>query len=376
MLLSGRHDEIEMKSIILGGSNSVLVCGIRRGIEKRTDALNLALGGTSSLQNLSSMVKNTEKIADADFVVTESNVNDSLAAHAEPVSLSDVIEIIDDYYQALRSLTNRVYVLILPINHKNKYMEAESISEPINAAHRRACLRYGFRLVDMSKKVKSLSDEQIQLLMPHPRHVVESYLYHLGERIVTHAKENKFEPFEDSPNENSYFVLDHKATESSFRVKKNSRFSEKVVDINKEVFFNNNLGRSRLVGISSWNDGYAGIKIYSESGVFVKFFSGLNTLAHVASRVTVGEGEIKLESCNIEDVETEGNIFLGKNEKNSVTDFSVVDLILRQCERKENTDKYLYDADSIDITDLLAPDLLPYVRSSNESYRLGAKYGD
>ena len=42
-----------MKNIILlGGSNSVMVNGLQKGLREYANVTNLALGGTTSLQNL------------------------------------------------------------------------------------------------------------------------------------------------------------------------------------------------------------------------------------------------------------------------------------------------------------------------------------
>ena len=68
-----------MKNIILlGGSNSVMVNGLQKGLREYANVTNLALGATTSIQNLYELKreKNQEAIKNADLIVTESNIND------------------------------------------------------------------------------------------------------------------------------------------------------------------------------------------------------------------------------------------------------------------------------------------------------------
>ncbi|TWO19795.1 hypothetical protein YZ82_06825 [Campylobacter hyointestinalis] len=68
-----------MKNIILlCGSNSVMVNGLQKGLREYANVTNLALGGSTSLQNLYELKreKNQEAIKNADLIVTESNINE------------------------------------------------------------------------------------------------------------------------------------------------------------------------------------------------------------------------------------------------------------------------------------------------------------
>ena len=68
-----------MKNIVLlGGSNSVMVNGLQKGLREYANVTNLALGGTTSIQNLYELYrpKNQEAIKNADLIITESNIND------------------------------------------------------------------------------------------------------------------------------------------------------------------------------------------------------------------------------------------------------------------------------------------------------------
>ncbi|EJK8326806.1 hypothetical protein NLU69_001927, partial [Campylobacter coli] len=66
--------------VLLGGSNSILVQGLQKGLRENENInfTNLALGATTSLQNLYEIIrnKNKQKIQSADLIITESNIND------------------------------------------------------------------------------------------------------------------------------------------------------------------------------------------------------------------------------------------------------------------------------------------------------------
>lgn len=59
-----------MKNIVLlGGSNSVMVNGLQTVLKEYANVINLALGGTTSLQNLYELKreKNQEAVQNADW---------------------------------------------------------------------------------------------------------------------------------------------------------------------------------------------------------------------------------------------------------------------------------------------------------------------
>ncbi len=69
-----------MNVILLGGSNSVVKNGLRVGLEQKNVTLhNFSLGLSSSLQNLYELIRQEKIISKADFIVSESNINDYLS---------------------------------------------------------------------------------------------------------------------------------------------------------------------------------------------------------------------------------------------------------------------------------------------------------
>ncbi|MBX2676478.1 hypothetical protein I8881_05915, partial [Campylobacter jejuni] len=104
--------------VLLGGSNSVMVDGLSAGLnQKHIKLTNLALGGTSSLQNLYELyrVKNQNIIQDADFIITESNIND--IHHNRPMEslpLDNIYRNLKLYFSKLSILKKKIIILILP----------------------------------------------------------------------------------------------------------------------------------------------------------------------------------------------------------------------------------------------------------------------
>lgn len=68
------------KIVLLGGSNSVMVNGLQKGLrQENIELINLALGATDNLQNLFELVneKKQQALLEADFIIIETNINDS-----------------------------------------------------------------------------------------------------------------------------------------------------------------------------------------------------------------------------------------------------------------------------------------------------------
>ncbi|MEE3695084.1 hypothetical protein V2I21_08145 [Campylobacter sp. CLAX-22107-21] len=112
-----------MKNIVLlGGSNSVIVNGLQKGLREYANVTNLAVGGTTSIQNLYELKreKNQEAIQNADLLITESVIN-KLDNHniRENLSLSIIFKNLQYLYATLYTFHRPVYILILPYRFKN-----------------------------------------------------------------------------------------------------------------------------------------------------------------------------------------------------------------------------------------------------------------
>ena len=134
-----------MKNIVLlGGSNSVMVNGLQKGLKEYANVANLALGGTTSLQNLYELKreKNQETIQNADLIITESVINE-LDNHniRENLPLDIIFKNLQFLYITLYKLKKPVCILILPYRSKNYQV--------VINMHRFLANYYGLNIVDM-----------------------------------------------------------------------------------------------------------------------------------------------------------------------------------------------------------------------------------
>ncbi|WP_258522360.1 hypothetical protein [Campylobacter hyointestinalis] len=136
-----------MKNIILlGGSNSVMVNGLQKGLREYANVTNLALGSSTSLQNLYELKreKNQEAIKNADLIVTESNINE-LHQHLnkrEQLSLETIFRNMQYFYASLYQLKIPVCIIILPTFHQNEY-------DIVNNMHKHLANFYKFSLISL-----------------------------------------------------------------------------------------------------------------------------------------------------------------------------------------------------------------------------------
>jgi hypothetical protein len=133
---------------LLGGSNSILKNGLSKGLGTSLNLTNFALGASSSLQNLHSLIRNIEKIGTLDVVFSESNVNDFHSAWLVKVSMSVVLENIDRYYQELNFVCQNVVVLVLLL------VSGCDIAKAINKQHLVNIHKYGFTYLDLDKAMR------------------------------------------------------------------------------------------------------------------------------------------------------------------------------------------------------------------------------
>ncbi|WP_236847970.1 coiled-coil domain-containing protein [Campylobacter devanensis] len=163
-----------MKNIILlGGSNSAMVNGLQKGLREYANVTNLALGGTTSLQNLYELKreKNQEAIKNADLIVTESNINeiDNNAHEKEALSLEIIFKNLQYLYATLYELKKPVCILILPFE-VHRYVAIDNM-------HRFLANYFGLNIIDMQSYYEK--SEIIQFgnkFGPHQLAVVNRYV--------------------------------------------------------------------------------------------------------------------------------------------------------------------------------------------------------
>ena len=78
-MIKDNGNNLTKNIILLGGSNSVMVNGLQKGLKQMgINLTNLALGATTSIQNLYEILRDKNKTAidESDLIITESNIND------------------------------------------------------------------------------------------------------------------------------------------------------------------------------------------------------------------------------------------------------------------------------------------------------------
>ena len=135
-----------MKNIVLlGGSNSVKVNGLQKGLREYANVTNLALGSSACLQNLYELKreKNQYAIKNADLIVTESNINEiyNNGNTKEALSLEIIFKNLQYLYATLYELKKPVCILILPLR-LHRYVTIDNM-------HRFLANYYGLNIIDM-----------------------------------------------------------------------------------------------------------------------------------------------------------------------------------------------------------------------------------
>lgn len=123
--------------VLLGGSNSVMVNGLQKGLRGENVKLtNLALGSSISLQNLYELKreKNQEFLQVADLIITESNINEIANHHGYSfVPLSIILASVHWLYEELYRLKKKYSSCFCPIIQASISMQ-QQLTMPIGLA--------------------------------------------------------------------------------------------------------------------------------------------------------------------------------------------------------------------------------------------------
>ena len=258
--------------ILLGGSNSVMVNGLQKGIregiaklnegkdeKEQLEFYNFGLGSSISFQNLYELLRerNQEILKNTQLIITESNINEIGNHHGySKIPLETIIRSIEWLYEKLHSLKKKVVILLLP------YMNPSCIDQQIiDNAHRDCANRYGFNLIDMQTTYKK--DNLWNFYGCWGAHQMASLMKTLGKNITMNF--NNFLPpnnllmasnlpqFEIlSPENMELLVGDIEKKEL-----KNSAFCENIFRIanNTKLQFPQKYQGFHLIGLHAWNEG-------------------------------------------------------------------------------------------------------------------------
>lgn len=271
-----------MKVVLLGGSNSIVKNGLRVGLENKDIIFhNYALGLSSSLQNLYELIRQKDTIKNADYIISESNINDYLSLN----DLNIIIRNIDYFYEELYKANKTTIVLILPIPvYNNK-------SKTINEIHRRNCAYYGFNLIDVDfyyQKNNLYDFDQNYKFHPMPLAIQE-----LGKNIIKNLhlfKKNKKDIFLSKRTFSIYtpsnlITYQHK---NSFFCELTSRIDNKA-----KLQFPKKYHGYQILGIHTWNKNnlnipaYSSLIIESSQHKIIKNFGLINTFQDIESKEAI-----------------------------------------------------------------------------------------
>ena len=261
-----------MKNIVLlGGSNSVMVNGLQKGLKEYTNVTNLALGGTTSLQNLYELKreKNQEAIQNADLIITESVINE-LDNHniRENLSLDIIFKNLQFLYITLYKLKKPVCILILPYRSKNYQI--------VINMHRFLANYYGLNIVDMQNYYQN--NEIIQFGNKFGAHQLAVVNRNVGKEIAKNIDIFKISKKSLDINMPEFKIVtpENMQRNGNFKIfnPNNSMYNEIVYRLEKgnSLSFNDCDGYE-IIGMHSWN--------LENSGEITKL--GFGIAAHCAS---------------------------------------------------------------------------------------------
>ena len=262
-----------MKNIVLlGGSNSVMVNGLQKGLKEYANVTNLALGGTTSLQNLYELKreKNQEAIQNADLIITESVINE-LDNHniRENLSLDIIFKNLQFLYITLYKLKKPICILILPYRSKNYQI--------VINMHRFLANYYGLNIVDMQKHYQN--NEIIQFGNKFGGHQLAAVNRNVGKEIAKNIDIFKISKKSLDINMPEFKIVtpENMQRNGNFKIfnPNNSMYNEIVYRLEKgnSLSFNDCDGYE-IIGMHSWN--------LENSGEITKLGFGIAT-AHCAS---------------------------------------------------------------------------------------------
>ncbi|WP_138473386.1 SGNH/GDSL hydrolase family protein [Poseidonocella sp. HB161398] len=249
---------------LLGGSNSILRYGFQRGLCKPGD-LKLAVGASTSLQNLHAIVSNRSRVLDCDVIVSESNVNDFHAVSAGVATLERAKERIAWLYEEIYRTGLPAIIVLFPVAHKNPNAHNVKEALKVNSFHRTLCEKFGFFISDMSNSLMDVDPQEMEAryLQPEPLHPNQAISCHFGSNLRQWIEASKL-PSKHRHTESNFFTSDL----SGQYEKKNSLFERSLFQLESAVEISEQDGS--LLGIETWSDGASELVIDFEGGRIVK----------------------------------------------------------------------------------------------------------
>lgn len=291
--ISSINDSDYINIVLLGGSNSIMRTGIQSGLlaNPRIHLTNLAIGGSTSLQNIAALIANWNLCSSADLIITESNVNDMFACWNTGISYDRIRHVVHDLFELLHVCNPTVLSIIVAANI-NAYPEQvhdkrSQIKNQINLIHRESASIFKIPTLDLDDLLLSLPLEKQHALVPDPFHMKPLLMHEIGasiiEAICQIPKQNndKSRLVVSNAKKGLEFIFMNQifnSYELEFANKKSSLTSATLASSSDTMFFPENLNGYRILGISTW--GYGAIEIGTKDGIIRKYINngGLDIL--------------------------------------------------------------------------------------------------
>ncbi|EDO8877941.1 hypothetical protein GNZ76_02335 [Campylobacter coli] len=147
--------------ILLGGSNSVKVNGLQKGLKEGIELYNqtknttsnlnfynLALGANDSCHKLFalSQPKNQKILNNAELIIMETNINDYIMSVIFGHSLNKINIYLEFALKQLKKYNAKILFLILPL-HTDKILELKSINNFL----KKLIKKYNFNYIDIQE---------------------------------------------------------------------------------------------------------------------------------------------------------------------------------------------------------------------------------
>ncbi|MFB1639312.1 hypothetical protein ABZN45_01835 [Campylobacter sp. MRC_CM3] len=256
--------------VLLGGSNSVMVNGLQRGLREGINKIsnhkkdlkfyNFAIGGCTAIQNLYEIIRHKEIVNSANLIITESNVNEihNHGLTPEKLSLKLIYRQLSWFYKELFALKKRVLIIILP----EYCVENRNIHILINNLHKKFANKYGFNIIDIQNYYNIKNLKEFGKRYDGGGHSFDFIMRNLGINIIKNIDYFQLSKFIDYKNDNPKFEIctpvDMKLIEGNLRSIhiNNSVYDEKIYRINNttKLKFPDSLNQYILLAFHSWNN--------------------------------------------------------------------------------------------------------------------------
>jgi hypothetical protein len=361
-----------MEVFLLGGSNSVLKGGLNSGWLSSFHLKNMAIGASSSLQNLHSLLRIKSEIQAGDLVVTESNVNDSfsISVHGS-IYIDDIFKNIDSFYFELDKINCNKLVILMPFRNYLGKQESQEIVDLVNQRHLNNANKYGFYLINLVNVFSSFQLDDLKYLMPDGRHTLQVLMHHLAKNISdffvnqhTHVENHSVN---HSDRSHTFFDLSE-LNIAGTKKKSNSIFEEEFLELNESFRINKSFIGYRIVGLGTWSDGQSTIRIQNKKVDILKSFNALNAFNELLTNTIVDEDTVMSSYFGDRKV-TERSINCSNSK--STHNVNLTSILFRKPDF--NVDLTVDCNSSIDLN-FLVPDLNPYISTlkfyltKNEEY--------